>query len=166
MPVQSPVRRFAVPALVGLFLIVLAGVGIAAFQAEMPGASPFPGGSTPAAEACNPQPCASVQGYDLWISNLSTGSRLVTMTVSFRNASSSTHADPADFELIDSAGRTSQPYYDSGACPHWPRTEFANGATRGPFPICFQPASANPPLKVRWTPDLGIACCETFIRLS
>jgi hypothetical protein len=166
MPVQSPVRRFAVPALVAAFLVVLAAVGIAAYEAEMPAGSTVTGGSTSTSAACSPQPCASVQGYDLWISDLSTGPRLVTMTVRFRNASSSTHADPADFELVDTAGRTSRPYYDSGACPHWPRTEFANGATRGPFPICFQPVSVSPPLRLRWTPDLGFACCETFIRLN
>jgi len=166
MRVQPAVRRFAVPVLVGVFILVLAGLGIVAFQAELPGALPATGGSTPTTAACSPQPCATVRGYTVWVDSLSTSNGMVTMNVSFLNASSATHADPADFELIDATGRSSKPFYDGGACPHWPRTEFANGARRGPFPVCFKPAGVGAPLKLRWTPDVNVLCCETLIRLN
>ncbi|HET9410626.1 MAG TPA: hypothetical protein VFO75_01970, partial [Candidatus Dormibacteraeota bacterium] len=93
-------------------------------------------------------------------------SGLVSMELTFRNSSPATHADPADLELIDSLGHNDSPVYDAPGCTHWPRTDFSNGAQFGPVPECFRPSSTNPPLRVHWTPDMGLFCCETDITLS
>ena len=159
-------RRALVPGAIVVFVAVLAVVAVAAFQSEV---ATLTGASTPppaAPAACSPQPCATIQRYDVWVDDLQVTTGSVRMTVSFRNASSSTHADPSDFSLIEANGHPDKPIYNSSTCPHWPRTEFANGARRGPFPLCFQPANVAAPLRLHWEPDFGFACCDTEIRLT
>lgn len=155
-------RRLLIPAAVAGFVIVLAGMAVLTFQSELPSQTVQP---TPSTAPCTPQPCASIQGYELWISGVTTDGPLVTMQVSFRNSSRSTHAEPEDFTLIDSAGRSNRPRFDSAACAHWPRTEFHDGQERGPFPLCFKPFSTQPPLRLNWEPDFGAFCCQTEVRL-
>ena len=155
------------PGVIVLFVAVLAVVAVAAFQSEVAPLTRGSGGSTPApAPACSPQPCASIQGYDVWVADVQVTTGSVRMTVSFRNASSSTHADPSDFVLVEANGRADKPAYNSSTCPHWPRTEFANGARRGPFPLCFQPANVAAPLHLRWEPDFGFSAVSAEIRLT
>jgi len=49
--------------------------------------NPTPNGAVPAVN-CSPAPCASVQGYTLWVSSLKIEGDLVSMQVTFKNASS------------------------------------------------------------------------------
>ena len=70
-----------------------------------------------------------------------------------------------ELEQLDASGVPFRPIYDSADCRHWPRTEFANGEMRGPFHLCFTPSSAAPPLKLRWSPDMGLFCCRAVIVL-
>jgi len=32
-------------------------------------------------------------------------------------------------------------------------------------PECFRPSTTDAPLKLHWTPDMGLFCCETDIVL-
>lgn len=141
------------------------GVAVAAFSSLK---IPFDTGpsATPSSAPCEPKPCANVRGYIVWVSALHADGGLVTMQLTFRNASSSTHADPSDFSLIDKQRNDSPPIYNDSGCSHWPRAEFNNGASFGPVPECFRPASTSPPLALRWTPDFGLFCCETVIALD
>ena len=150
-------------AAIGAGVVVVVTVALAAFVSMQ---KPFqlPTSSQPSA-TCSPEPCADVRGFILWLGNVKTDSGLVTMTLTFRNSSNSTHADPGEIQLIDAAGRSSDRVTDAAGCTEWPRTEFDNGATFGPVPECFRPASAAPPLKLHWTPDFGLFCCETDIAL-
>ena len=115
---------------------------------------------------CSPQPCANVRGFILLVTDVKTDGGLVSMKLTFRNSSASTHADPSDVTLVDSQKHHDQAVYDAPGCTHWPRTEFNNGAGFGPVPECFRPASTAPPLGLRWTPDFGPFCCETVIPLE
>jgi hypothetical protein len=160
-------RRVASRGLVVAFLVGLAALGYVVYQSAA--ARQQSGVATPAptaAAACSPVPCANVQGYLVWITGLQAQGGSVALDVSFENSSSSTHADPADFTLVDSSGRSFSPIYDSADCPHWPRTEFSNGARRGPFHLCFKPGTSAAPLKLHWTPDMGLFCCRTDIVLT
>jgi hypothetical protein len=125
-----------------------------------------PAQSAPNSAPCSPPPCANMRGYILWVTDLKTIDGLVTMKVTFRNSSNSTHAEPADMSLLDSQDHATPPVYDAPGCTQWPRTDFNNGATLGPEPMCFRPASTEPPLKLRWSPDEGLFCCQTDIKLT
>jgi len=139
---------------------VLAYQSLASESRPAPASSPIP-----AAGGCTPAPCANVQGYTLWISKLDVTSNLVTMQITFKNSSDSTHAAPEDLELIDSARHTSRPIFNAPGCTPWSRHEFNSGATYGPLTVCFQVTTTAPPLVLRWSPDFGF-CCRTDIKLS
>jgi len=151
-------------AAIGAGAAVVIAVGVAAFLSLQ---TPFVAPATSSGSgACTPKPCANVRGYILWIGDLKVESGLVTMKLTFRNSSPATHADPADLELIDSLGHASPSVFDAPGCTRWPRTDFDNGAQFGPVPECFRPATTDPPLKLHWTPDMGLFCCETDIVLT
>lgn len=145
------------------------GVAVAAFSAlKVPfDTNPNAGASS---GPCDPQPCANVQGYTVWISDLHVesgdGPRLVMMQLTFKNSSTSTHAAPDDFSLIDSQKNETQPIFYDPVCHRWPRTDFNHGAGFGPVPECFRPATTASPLKLHWTPDMGPFCCDIEIPLE
>lgn len=146
--------------------LVVLTVAVFAYQSLATESRPVPASSPAAASGgCAPAPCADVQGYTLWVSNLDVSSNLVTMRITFKNSSDSTHAAPEDLELIDSARRTSRPIFNAPGCTPWSRHEFNNGATYGPLTVCFQVTTTAPPLVLRWSPDFGL-CCRTDIKLS
>ena len=150
-------------AAVGLF--VAAVVGVTAYQAlHAPPQVSNNGALTP--ENCSPGPCADVQGFTLWISDVSVNGDLVSMQVKFRNSSPSTHASPEDLQLIDASRHVSGLVTDSTGCNSWTRHDFNNGATFGPINVCFRVSNATRPFTLRWSPDLGLFCCETDIRLT
>jgi hypothetical protein len=150
-------------AAVGLF--VAAVVGVTAYQAlHAPPKASNNSALTP--ENCSPGPCADVQGFTLWISDVSVNGDLVSMQVKFRNSSPSTHASPEDLQLIDASRHVSGLVTDSTGCNSWTRHEFNNGATFGPINVCFRVSNATRPFTLRWSPDLGLLCCETDIRLT
>jgi hypothetical protein len=126
-------------------------------------------GIAPAAEVsslpCSPQPCLDVQDYTLWVSNVRDADGTVRMDVAFRNSSAATHASPEDLRLVDANKQTSSAIQDVAGCSHWSRTEFSNGAKLGPLTICFRPQSTASPLTLRWTPDLGLICCEAKLKI-
>ncbi len=153
--------RFAA---VGAGAVVVIAVGVAAFQSlQTPFQAPA---ATPGSATCGPPPCANVRGYILWVTDLKVESGLVSMRLTFRNSSPATHADPADLRLVDSQQHTSSAVYDAPGCTPWSRTDFNNGAGFGPVPECFRPATTNPPLTLRWSPDMGLFCCRTEIPLD
>jgi hypothetical protein len=88
------------------------------------------------------------------------------MQITFRNSSDSTHAAPADLELIDSQRHSSPASFDLPGCTQWSRHEFSHGATYGPLTVCFRAATTAPPLVLRWSPDFGFVCCQTDIKLT
>ena len=150
-------------AAVGLF--VAAVVGVTAYQA-LHAPPQIPNNSALTPENCSPGPCADVQGFTLWISDVSVNGDLVSMQVKFRNSSPSTHASPEDLQLIDASRHVSGLVTDSTGCNSWTRHDFNNGATFGPINVCFRVSNATRPFTLRWSPDLGIFCCETDIRLT
>ena len=117
-------------------------------------------------QACSPGPCADVQGYTLWISNVHVDNDLVRMTVKFKNSSQSTHASPEDLTLTDSVRHSSGLVTGVAGCNTWERHQFNNGQTFGPIDICFRVNSTTPPFTLRWAPDLGAFCCEQDITIS
>jgi hypothetical protein len=146
-------------------LIVAAVVGVTAYQAlhtplQASGDQPL----TP--DNCSPGPCADVQGFTLWISDVTFSSDVVSMQVKFRNSSPSTHASPEDLQLIDASRHASGLITDAPNCNSFTRHVFSNGATFGPINICFRVSNATRPFILRWAPDLGPFCCETNIKLS
>ena len=146
-------------------LVVAAIVALAAFGAlQLAPQSSGGGGLSP--ENCTPGPCADVQGFTLWVTNVQVNGDLVAMTVRFRNSSAATHASPEDLQLIDASRRTSGLVIDSPGCKTWTRHEFNNGAMFGPIDVCFRVNSATPPFILRWSPDLGLFCCETDIKIT
>ncbi len=149
---------------IGAAVVVLVSAAIAAFMSLR--GTPF---QVPTASAssqpCSPQPCADIQGFTLWVGDVKVDSGVVTMTLTFRNSSDSTHVDPSEIDLLDSAGHSSNAVHDAPSCTAWPRTEFNNGAQFGPVPECFRPSSTSPPLRLHWAPDFGFLCCETDITL-
>lgn len=157
------VRRLLTVVAVGAGLIVAGIMVIAAFAAlKAPISNAL---ATPSPQSCSPAPCADVQGYRLWITNVQVQGGLVRMTLKFQNSSASTHAAPEDVELLDSGGHVSGIVTDATGCHTWSRHEFNNGATFGPIDVCFRIATLKPPLSLRWTPDLGFICCDTTISL-
>lgn len=150
----------------GAGLVVVLAVGFAAFKSlQAPLPSPPAGNPTPAV-GCAPAPCANVRGYALWVSNIKPEGDLVTLQITFRNSSQATHADPSDLELIDSARHPSHPDFSLPDCTQWSRHEFNNGATYGPLTLCFNVTTTTPPLVLRWSPDFGLFCCQTDIKLD
>ncbi len=147
-------------------LLVVVTVAIAAFLAmQVSFQGPTTSGATPAVN-CSPAPCANVQGYTLWVSNLKVVGDLVSMQITFKNSSGSTHSSPEDVQLIDSTQHTSGLVTNAPGCQTWSRHEFNNGALFGPLNVCFRVSSAAPPLVLRWSPDLGLICCQTDIKLT
>lgn len=159
---RNRILRYAA---IGGGLAVVLGVAVAAFVSLR---VPFDTTSSaePSTGPCEPQPCANIRGYIVWVSDLKVQDGLVTMKLTFRNSSSSTHAAPEDFSLIDSQKGDHPAVYFAPDCTQWPRTEFNNGASFGPVPECFRPSSTSPPLGLRWTPDFGPFCCEISIGLG
>jgi hypothetical protein len=158
---RSKLIRYAA---IGAGVLVVVAVGVAAFLSMQ---QPFqlPNSSVPTT-SCTPQPCADVRGFTLWVADVKVDAGLVSMTLTFRNSSNSTHADPSEIQLIAGDGAPINRVTDPPGCTAWPRTEFNNGATFGPVPECFRPATTTPPLRLHWLPDFGFFCCETDIPLT
>jgi hypothetical protein len=159
-------RRLIGYGAIGAGLAVVALVAVAAYGSmQVPFQSPTVSSPLPAL-GCTPAPCANLQGYTMWVTNLKTQTDLVTMQITFRNSSDSTHASPQDLALIDSQRHASDPVFDAPGCTQWSRHEFNHGATYGPLTVCFRAANASPPLVLRWSPDFGFVCCQTDIKIS
>ncbi|HZK74901.1 MAG TPA: hypothetical protein VFD88_12965 [Clostridia bacterium] len=159
-------RRLLRYGAVAAALLVVVAAAIAAFLAmQIPFQAPGTGAATPAVN-CTPAPCANVQGYTLWVANLKRDGGLVSMQVTFKNSSNSTHSSPEDLQLVDSTKHTSGIVTDAPGCQTWSRHEFSNGATFGPMNVCFRVSTSLPPLVLRWSPDLGFFCCQTDITLT
>ena len=147
-----------------LLLVLL--LAIAAFLAmQVTFRNPTPSAAVPAVN-CSPAPCADVQDFTLWVSNLKVDGDLVSMQVTFKNSSNATHASPEDLRLIDSKLHSSGLVTNAPGCQTWSRHEFSNGATFGPTNVCFRVSTAVPPLVLRWSPDFGFFCCQSDIKLS
>jgi hypothetical protein len=159
------IRRLLTLGAIAIGLIVAAVVGVTAYQALH---SPYQASSDKALtpENCSPGPCADVQGFTLWISDIAVTGDVVSMQVKFRNSSPSTHASPEDLQLIDASRHVSGLVTDAPNCSSWTRHEFSHGATFGPIHICFRVINAARPFILRWSPDLGLFCCETDIKLT
>jgi hypothetical protein len=141
-------------------------LAIAAFLAmQVTFRNPTPSAAVPAVN-CSPAPCADVQDFTLWVSNLKVDGDLVSMQVTFKNSSNATHASPEDLRLIDSKLHSSGLVTNAPGCQTWSRHEFSNGATFGPTNVCFRVSTAAPPLVLRWSPDFGFFCCQSDIKLS
>lgn len=158
-------RRLVTVGAAALGLLVAAVVGVTAYQSLH---APLPASSntslTP--ETCSPGPCADVQGFTLWLSDITVNGDLVSMQVKFENSSVSTHASPEDLQLIDASRHASGIVTDAPGCNTWTRYEFNNGATFGPINICFRVSSATRPFIMKWSPDLGLFCCEKDINIT
>ncbi len=148
----------------GLAAVVL--IGAAAYGSlQVPFQAPTVSRPVPAL-GCMPAPCADLRGYTLWVTNLGVQGNLVSMQITFLNSSNSTHAAPQDLLLIDSQRNSSRPTFDAPSCTTWSRHEFNHGATYGPIVVCFKAGTAAPPLVLRWSPDFGLLCCQTDIKLT
>jgi len=76
----------------GLAVVIL--VGAAAYGSlQVPFQAPTVSSPVPAL-GCTPAPCANLRGYTLWVTNLGVQGNLVSMEITFRNSSNSTHASP------------------------------------------------------------------------
>jgi hypothetical protein len=147
--------------------LVVLTIGVLAYRSlQVPYQAPTVASPLPAVGGCTPAPCADLRGYTLWVSNLAVTPDLVTMQVTFRNSSNSTHASPEDLMLIDSQHRPSPPIFDAAGCTSWSRHEFGHSAMYGPVTMCFRVATTAPPLVLRWAPDFGFVCCQTDIKLT
>ena len=159
-------RQLLVYGAVAAALLVVVMVAIAAFLAmQVAFQGPRTSGATPAVN-CSPAPCANVQGYTLWVADLKVDGHLVSMKVTFKNSSRSTHASPEDLQVIDSKQHTSKVATDVTGCQTWSRHEFKDGAFFGPLNVCFRVTTAAPPLVLRWSPDLDFICCQTDVKLT
>jgi hypothetical protein len=158
-------RRLAAVAAAALALIVAGFVGVAAYQ-SLHAPVPTSSDTSQSPENCSPRPCAYVQGFTLWLSNISVTGDLVTMEVKFQNSSPATHASPEDLQLIDASRHASGLVTDAPGCNTWTRHEFANGATFGPISVCFRVSGATKPFVLKWSPDLGLFCCEKDINIT
>jgi hypothetical protein len=115
---------------------------------------------------CSPGPCANLQGFSIWISNVRIEGTLVRMQVKFQNSSRATHSSPEELQLVDTSRHASPVVTDSSDCQTWKRQEFKSGTTFGPLEICFRVYNATPPFLLHWAPDIGAFCCETDIKIS
>lgn len=159
-------KRFLTIGGVALGVIVAAGVAVAAFSSlQTSFQGPVAGSAAPTLK-CSPAPCANEQGYTLWITNVAVSGNVVSMQVVFKNSSDSTHASPEDLTLIDSKNQSSRLITNAPGCQTWDRHVFNNGAQFAPGTICFRVSSPSPPLVLRWTPDFGLFCCQTDIKLD
>jgi hypothetical protein len=159
-------RRLLGYGAIAAVVLVAATIAVLAYRSlQVPYQAPAVSSPVPAL-GCAPAPCADLQGYTLWVTNIGVQGDLVTMQVTFRNSSDSTHAAPEDLVLIDSQRNQSRAVFDAPACTPWSRHEFNHGATYGPVVVCFRPGTAAPPLVLRWSPDFGLVCCQTDIKLS
>ena len=159
-------RRFLVYGGGAAALLLVLAAGAAAFVAmQVPFQGPTGGAPTPAVN-CSPAPCANVQGCTLWVSDLSVDGDLVSMIITFKNSSAASHASPEDLQLIDSNQHSSGLVTDATGCQTWSRHEFNNGAMLGPLKACFRTSTPGSPLILRWSPDLGLFCCQANIKLT
>jgi|GEM_PF-1118787 len=147
-------------------LLVAAVLAVVAFQSMRAPLETSLGLASPSTSACTPTPCLDVQGYTLWVSNVSVEGNLVRMRVMFKNSSDSTHASPEDLSLIDAGHHASPIVTDASDCNTWPRHVFDNGATFGPIDVCFRVTNTSPPFTLRWTPDFGFFCCDSSLTIS
>ena len=159
-------RRWLTGAGIGAGLLVAAVVAVLAFQSMSGPLASSLGIASPSTSACAPAPCLDVQGYTIWVSNVTVQGNLVRMQVKFQNSSDSTHASPEDLSLIDASHNTSKLATDAQNCSTWDRHVFSNGATFGPVDICFHLANTKPPFTLHWTPDFGFFCCEADLTIS
>ena len=159
-------RRFLVYGGGAAALLLVLAAATAAFVAmQVPFQGPTAGAPTPAVN-CSPAPCANVQGYTLWVSDLSVDGDLVSMMITFKNSSAASHASPEDLQLIDSKQHSSGLVTDATGCQTWNRHEFNNGAMFGPLKVCFRASAPGAPLDLRWSPDFGLFCCQANIKLT
>lgn len=159
------IRRLLTFGAVIVALGVAAFVGLTAYGAlHAPVQSSNNSSLTP--ENCSPGPCTDVQGFTLWLSDVTVNGDLVSMQVKFRNSSPATHASPEDLQLIDANRHVSGLVTDATGCNSWSRHEFSHGAIFGPISVCFRVSNPTRPFILRWSPDLGLFCCETDIRLT
>src|SRR6266850_411836 len=159
------IRRLLTYLAIAIGLIVAAVVGATAYQAlHAPVQVSSTNSLTP--ENCSPGPCVDVKGFTLWVSDVTVDGGLVSMKVTFKNSSVATHASPEDLQLIDTSRHVSGLITDSAGCTTWTRHEFANGETFGPINVCFRVFSTTRPFILHWSPDLGLFCCETNIKLN
>ncbi|MDQ6876256.1 MAG: hypothetical protein M3082_00875 [Candidatus Dormibacteraeota bacterium] len=162
LEVHVPGKRWGRFALVGAGVSLVAIVGALAFLSLTQGVRPL---SSAVSLACSPQPCLDLQDYTMWVSNVTEADGVLRMDVTFRNSSASTHADPSDLELVDANKDSLRAIQDAARCTHWTRTEFGKGAKLGPLTICFRPHSTASPLRLHWTPDMGLLCCEAELKI-
>jgi len=164
--VKQTNRRLLTYVAIGAAVLVVGTVAVLAYQSlQVPYQAPTVSSPRPALD-CTPAPCANLQGYTLWVTNLDVQPGLVTMDIYFRNSSSSTHASPQDLQLIDSQQHSVPLVFSTPGCAPWSRHQFDRGATFGPLAICFRVGSTAPPLILRWSPDFGFVCCKTDILLT
>jgi hypothetical protein len=157
-------RRLLTALAVAAGLMVAAVVAAAAYTALKAPLQLNPNGNL-APENCTPGPCANVQGFKIWISNVRLDNDVVRMTVKFQNSSTATHASPEDLQLIDAGRRSSNLITDSTGCNTWKRHDFDSGAYFGPIEICFRVSNTAPPFILHWTPDVGAFCCQRDITI-
>jgi hypothetical protein len=116
-----------------------------------------------AQSGCAPSPCASPQGFEADVSNLQSGTGLVSVDITLRNkttggfeAVSYRHTSPADFELNGTDGVDRRPIFNSD-CPDWGEVQVQRGATVGPLRLCFEPPRHGLQGAVLlWDPDVGL----------
>jgi hypothetical protein len=160
-------RRLLRYGAISIAALVVLTIGALAYRSlQVPYQAPTVASPLPAAGGCTPAPCADLRGYTLWVSNLDVKPDLVTMQITFRNASNSSHAAPEDLVLIDGERQMLPAVFDATSCTSWSRHEFGHGATYGPVTMCFRAATIAPPLVLRWSPDFGLVCCQTDIKLT
>jgi hypothetical protein len=157
-------RRLLTDAAVFLGLVVAGIVALIAYE-SLQAPAPTASNTNLTPENCTPGPCGSVQGYTLWVTNVHVSGDQVSMLVKFQNSSSSTHASPEDLQLIDKSNHSSGLVTGGTQCNTWTRHDFNNGATFGPIAVCFRVLNTTPPFTLRWSPDLGLFCCETDITI-
>jgi hypothetical protein len=159
-------RRVIAYGALGIAAVMVLAIAGAAYQSLLaPFQNPTPGAAAPS-RSCTPAPCADLQGYTVWVADLNVGTDLVTMQITLKNSSDSTHAAPEDLTLIDANRNRSAPIFDAPGCTQWSRHEFNKGATYGPLTLCFRQAGITPPLVLRWSPDFGVFCCRADIKLD
>jgi hypothetical protein len=159
------IRRLVTLGAVAIGLVVAALVADVAYQ-SLHAPAPAAGGGALTPENCSPGPCADVQGFTLWLSDVNVNGDLVSMQIKFQNSSPSTHASPEDLQLIDASRHASGLVTDAPGCKTWTRHEFSNGATFGPISVCFRVSNPTRPFVLRWSPDLGLFCCEHDLQIT
>src|SRR5260370_42257652 len=118
-------------------LVVLTLAVLAHRSLQLPSQAPPVASPLPAAGGCTPAPCADLRGYTLWVSNLDVKPDLVTMQITFRNASNSSHAAPEDFVLIDAERQMLPAVFDATACTSRSRHDLCHGPASLPVTTCL-----------------------------